>query len=142
MIFDVLHFMVYSVNFVNYKNILPNISYACAGLPQRPEVTACIESEANDHSLPSADDGSSGYESFAFNKESGRGSESGGECESPCGSAGEGGDTEVCASGGGDVNRNYSPNKTQSNLLPLRKSLSMYMNMNVFSTTPFIGKYL
>ncbi|XP_039295133.1 UPF0518 protein GI14169 isoform X2 [Nilaparvata lugens] len=43
------------------------------------------ESESADHSLPSADDGSSGYESFAL-KDGGRDCESGGECESPCAS--------------------------------------------------------
>ncbi|RZF38645.1 hypothetical protein LSTR_LSTR003451 [Laodelphax striatellus] len=42
------------------------------------------ESESADHSLPSADDGSSGYESFAALKDGGRDFESGGECESPC----------------------------------------------------------
>ncbi|XP_075234384.1 FHIP family protein AGAP011705 isoform X7 [Lycorma delicatula] len=76
------------------------------GLPTRPEDLTvqkshninnnnnsnnnCVENETDPHSLPSADDGSSGYESFAF-KDSGRECESGGECDSPCGS-GSGGD--------------------------------------------------
>lgn len=48
------------------------------------DLPVTLDTEA-DHSLPSADDGSSGYESFAL-KEGGRGSESGGDCDSPCGS--------------------------------------------------------
>ncbi|XP_054264121.1 FHIP family protein AGAP011705 isoform X2 [Macrosteles quadrilineatus] len=55
------------------------------GFPVRPvDLPVTLDAEA-DHSLPSADDGSSGYESFAL-KEGGRGSESGGDCDSPCGS--------------------------------------------------------
>lgn len=66
-----------------------------------------------DHSLPSADDGSSGYESFALKERgSGSGNESGGECESP------GGET--------------SPGNT-----PPRKSPSLYNSL--FNTAPTIG---
>ncbi|KAL1110121.1 hypothetical protein AAG570_008198 [Ranatra chinensis] len=55
----------------------PNIGF--------PMVHTCIESEA-EHSLPSADDGSSGYESFARMGEMASESGSGGECDSPSGS--------------------------------------------------------
>lgn len=60
------------------------------------EVQLNTDCEA-DHSLPSADDGSSGYESFAAK-----------ECDSPVSSE-------------GDVNRNYSASKI--NPATLRKSL-------------------
>uniref|UniRef100_A0A1B6E9D5 FHF complex subunit HOOK-interacting protein C-terminal domain-containing protein n=1 Tax=Clastoptera arizonana TaxID=38151 RepID=A0A1B6E9D5_9HEMI len=96
------------------------------GFPAKTEQTIFTDTDA-DHSLPSADDGSSGYESFAL-KEGGRGSESGGECESPCGSGGADCDSAS------DLNRNYSPAKST---FPIRKSPSMYLN--IFNTTPCIG---
>ncbi|XP_075234380.1 FHIP family protein AGAP011705 isoform X3 [Lycorma delicatula] len=105
------------------------------GLPTRPEDLTvqkshninnnnnsnnnCVENETDPHSLPSADDGSSGYESFAF-KDSGRECESGGECDSPCGS-GSGGDIPEtsCANNnstsGNNVNNNNNNNNTVDN---------------------------
>uniref|UniRef100_A0A1B6LZW6 FHF complex subunit HOOK-interacting protein C-terminal domain-containing protein n=1 Tax=Graphocephala atropunctata TaxID=36148 RepID=A0A1B6LZW6_9HEMI len=94
-----------------------------SGLPARPmDLPVTVDTEA-DHSLPSADDGSSGYESFALK---GGGSGRGSECESPCSSGG--------AESEGDVNRNYSPSKGPTPRPALYNT--------EFNTTPTIGPFL
>ncbi|KAG8267164.1 hypothetical protein J6590_057003 [Homalodisca vitripennis] len=98
-----------------------------SGLPTRPmELPVTADGEA-DHSLPSADDGSSGYESFALK---GGGSGRGSECESPCSSGG--------AESEGDVNRNYSPTKTSTP----RPATTPALCNNEFNTAPTIGPFL
>lgn len=118
------------------------------GLPTRPEDLAiqktcnvsnngsngnnCLENETDPHSLPSADDGSSGYESFAFIKESGREFESGGECDSPCGSGASG--------SGGDLQDNNSASSSNHNSSSNNNNNNNVDNINIVNTSSNINR--